>query len=129
MCHGLPKQHPCHHVSVTWHYCPSADINLDTGKSTACARQTFAKSTSIRSVCINEECCFRYSGGRWYCCQCHQGPNTIGWCLSKRPVAFWHQNPVSGDWSIANDCDHGCCKNCKNGKAPNPFPRHEDMAS
>ena len=112
MCHGHPHHHPCSHQSVTWHYCPSALIDLETGYETPCSNVTFAVSQASNSECPLQNCEFKAKGGSWICCNCLQGPNTQGWCTFNRQQPVLERNYMSEEYSLVETCDHGCCKNC-----------------
>ncbi|KAL1835722.1 hypothetical protein VTJ49DRAFT_6162 [Mycothermus thermophilus] len=110
MCHGHPHTHSCGHQSVTWHYCPSAVIDLTTGYETPCQNITFAASQSSSASCPLANCDFQNAGGGgWTCCQCG-GRNSSGWCNNMRPR--YERNPFTGEWDWFELCDHGCCLNC-----------------
>lgn len=112
MCHGHPHYHCCGHQSVTWHYCPSAGIDLKTGYETPCPNTTFATSQPSTSSCPLANCDFRSAGGGgWTCCICG-GWNTGGWCGNTSPNPKWEQNPITNEWEWIERCDHGCCRNC-----------------
>ncbi|SPN98755.1 uncharacterized protein DNG_01798 [Cephalotrichum gorgonifer] len=51
MCHGQPSTHPCSHTSITWNYCSSAPLDLDTGCESPCADTSFAPSLATPSSC------------------------------------------------------------------------------
>ncbi|KAL2162889.1 hypothetical protein VTH06DRAFT_6725 [Thermothelomyces fergusii] len=112
MCHGHPHHHSCGHQSVTWHYCPSAVIDLETGYETPCHNITFAASQPVSSPCPLANCDFRSTGGGgWTCCKCG-GRNDGGWCVNASPEPRWEMNPVTKEWEWMEKCDHGCCRNC-----------------
>ncbi|KAL2268905.1 hypothetical protein VTJ83DRAFT_3751 [Remersonia thermophila] len=110
MCHGHPHNHPCGHQSVTWHYCPSAVIDLSTGYETPCQNITFAVSQSSSASCPLANCDFRHTYGEgWTCCQCG-GRNGGGWCSNMRPRQ--ERNALTGGLDWVERCDHGCCVSC-----------------
>ncbi|KAK4232781.1 hypothetical protein C8A03DRAFT_48441 [Achaetomium macrosporum] len=112
MCHGHPHYHSCGHQSVTWHYCPSAVIDLTTGYETPCTNITFAASQPSTSSCPLANCDFRNAGdGGWTCCKCG-GRNSSGWCKKMSPNPKWERNPITNEWEWIERCDHGCCRNC-----------------
>ncbi len=112
MCHGHPHSHTCGHQSVTWHYCPSALIDLETGYETPCPNITFAASQPSTASCPLANCDFRSAGGGgWTCCKCG-GRNTSGWCSNLAPEPKWEKNPVTNEWEWIESCDHGCCRSC-----------------
>ncbi|KAK4157546.1 hypothetical protein C8A00DRAFT_40121 [Chaetomidium leptoderma] len=112
MCHGHPHCHACGHQSVTWHYCPSALIDLQTGYETPCPNLTFAASQSSTATCPLANCDFRSAGGgAWTCCKCG-GRNGGGWCQNASPNPKWEKNPITGEWEWIESCDHGCCRGC-----------------
>ncbi|KAJ0165300.1 hypothetical protein CTA2_11704 [Colletotrichum tanaceti] len=109
MCHGHPRTHPCSHMSINWHYCPAATIDLETGVETACSNLTYATAQPSKTECPLLNCMFMALGGSWTCCQCNQGPNDKGWCTMSVPNQ-------QDDGGVAADetrtCDHGCCADC-----------------
>ncbi|KAH6641351.1 hypothetical protein F5144DRAFT_484336 [Chaetomium tenue] len=112
MCHGHPHYHSCGHQSVTWHYCPSALIDLETGYETPCPNMTFAASQSSTAACPLANCDFRSAGGGgWTCCKCG-GRNSSGWCLNASPEPKWEKNSITNEWEWMERCDHGCCRSC-----------------
>ncbi|KAK4040641.1 hypothetical protein C8A01DRAFT_46106 [Parachaetomium inaequale] len=112
MCHGHPHHHSCGHQSVTWHYCPSALIDLVTGYETPCPNITSAASQPSTSSCPLANCDFRSAGGGgWTCCKCG-GRNNSGWCKNMSPVPRWEKNPITNEREWIERCDHGCCRNC-----------------
>ncbi|KAK4119220.1 hypothetical protein N657DRAFT_627281 [Parathielavia appendiculata] len=112
MCHGHPHYHSCGHQSVTWHYCPSALIDLETGYETPCSNITFAASQPSTASCPLANCDFRSaSGGGWTCCKCG-GRNRSGWCMNMSPNPRWDKNPITNEWEWIERCDHGCCRSC-----------------
>lgn len=112
MCHGHPHYHSCGHQSVTWHYCPSALIDLETGYETPCPNITFAASQSSTAACPLANCDFRSAGGGgWTCCKCG-GRNSSGWCLNASPEPKWEKNSITNEWEWMERCDHGCCRSC-----------------
>ncbi|AEO63168.1 uncharacterized protein THITE_2108070 [Thermothielavioides terrestris NRRL 8126] len=112
MCHGHPHYHSCGHQSVTWHYCPSALIDLTTGYETPCPNITFAASQLSSSSCPLANCDFRSTGGGvWTCCKCG-GRNNGGWCKNMSSDPKWEKNPITNEWEWIERCDHGCCRNC-----------------
>ncbi|KEZ46644.1 hypothetical protein SAPIO_CDS0473 [Scedosporium apiospermum] len=119
MCHGQPRIHPCSHTSVTWHYCPSASQDPDTGYETPCSSTTFAPSQQTTANCPLQNCQFKDMEGSWTCCACKQGPNTQGWCTM--PTARLKRNPETFEVeAFETTCDHGCCKNCTHFSMSNP---------
>lgn len=115
MCHGHPHTHACGHQSVTWHYCPSAFIDLGTGYETPCQNITFAASQPSSARCPLANCDYQSAAGRgWTCCQCG-GRNNGGWCSNV--WQRYERNPLNQEWERLERCDHGCCRNCvKDGK-------------
>ena len=112
MCHGHPHCHSCGHQSVTWHYCPSALIDLETGYETPCPNITFAGSQASTASCPLANCDYSSAGGGgWTCCQCG-GRNTSGWCTNLSPAPKWERNSVTNEWEWIERCDHGCCRSC-----------------
>ncbi|KAH6611666.1 hypothetical protein B0J18DRAFT_84362 [Chaetomium sp. MPI-SDFR-AT-0129] len=112
MCHGHPHYHSCGHQSVTWHYCPSALIDLETGYETPCPSITFATSQSSTTACPLANCDFRSTGTQgWTCCKCG-GRNDSGWCKNVFAEPKWNKNPITNEWEWMERCDHGCCRNC-----------------
>ncbi|KAL2195129.1 hypothetical protein P885DRAFT_40972 [Corynascus similis CBS 632.67] len=112
MCHGHPHYHSCGHQSVTWHYCPSALIDLETGYETPCPNITFATSQSSTSPCPLANCDFRSAGGGWWtCCKCG-GRNDSGWCMNVSSEPRWEKNSTTDEWEWSERCDHGCCRSC-----------------
>lgn len=112
MCHGHPHYHSCGHQSVTWHYCPSALIDLTTGYETPCPSITFAASQSSTTACPLANCDFRSTGTLgWTCCKCG-GWNDSGWCKNVFAEPKWNKNPITNEWEWMERCDHGCCRNC-----------------
>ncbi|AEO56700.1 hypothetical protein MYCTH_2058752 [Thermothelomyces thermophilus ATCC 42464] len=126
MCHGHPHHHTCGHQSVTWHYCPSALIDLETGYETPCHNITFAASQASASPCPLVNCDFRSAGsGGWTCCKCG-GRNDSGWCVNASPEPRWEMNPVTNEWEWMDRCDHGCCRSCikdRKSECPTLWPR------
>jgi hypothetical protein len=120
MCHGHPHYHSCGHQSVTWHYCPSALIDLETGYETPCPNITFAASQSSTAACPLANCDFRSAGGGgWTCCKCG-GRNSSGWCLNASPEPKWEKNSITNEWEWMERCDHGCCRSCTKDRKENP---------
>ncbi|EFX00493.1 hypothetical protein CMQ_7495 [Grosmannia clavigera kw1407] len=113
MCYGHPHHHLCSHQSVKWHYCPRAKIDVTTGHATICDKTTYAISQPSKAACPLKNCHFKELGGVWDCCQCKQGPNTLGWCTFPK----W---PGYQDW--VETCDHGCCKHCTRSESAGPMP-------
>jgi hypothetical protein len=112
MCHGHPHYHSCGHQSVTWHYCPSALIDLETGYETPCPNITFAASQPSTANCPLANCDFRSAGGGgWTCCKCG-GRNSSGWCKNMSLNPRWEKNPITDEWEWIERCDHGCCRGC-----------------
>jgi hypothetical protein len=113
MCHGHPHYHSCGHQSVTWHYCPSALIDLETGYETPCPNITFAASQPSTGNCPLANCDFHSAGtGGWTCCQCG-GRNSSGWCKNMSLDPKWEKNPITNEWEWVDRCDHGCCRSCE----------------
>jgi hypothetical protein len=111
MCHGHPRNHPCSHASVHWHYCPSAVIDLATGYESPCQNQSFAKSQQSNADCPLAHCSWGNLGGSWICCACGRGPNTLGWCTT--PVVRERTDPATLERVPRTEtCDHGCCERC-----------------
>lgn len=111
MCNGHPKEHRCAHTSMTWHYCPSARLDLQTGIVSPCGRNQIAATQSSKAACPLHYCNFDSKNGSWLCCQCHQGPNTRGWCtqrLTSQQVGI--ESHAIGELQMT--CDHGCCDRC-----------------
>lgn len=118
MCHGHPREHPCGHQSVIWHYCPTAVIDLETGYQTTCDFVSFAGSLPSTANCPLLHCDFHNAGdGKWTCCNCG-ARNSTGWCTSMSPNPRWEQNTISDESEGVNKCDHGCCRNCTKDGEP-----------
>ncbi|KAL2118075.1 hypothetical protein VTJ04DRAFT_7735 [Mycothermus thermophilus] len=118
MCHGHPHTHACGHQSVTWHYCPSAFIDLGTGYETPCQNITFAASQPSSARCPLANCDYQSAAGRgWTCCQCG-GRNNGGWCSNV--WQRYERNPLNQEWERLERCDHGCCRNCVKDASGNP---------
>ncbi|KAG5980776.1 hypothetical protein E4U55_003672 [Claviceps digitariae] len=115
MCIGHPRSHPCGHSSVLWSYCRSSTINTTTGESTHCGKITFGPYVrELKSNCPLAECKFKAKGGKWICCNCHRGPNRLGWCT--QPVVRLRRKLGGHDDGEMEEadctCDHGCCDKC-----------------
>ncbi|KAF3760330.1 hypothetical protein M406DRAFT_223852, partial [Cryphonectria parasitica EP155] len=110
MCVGHPKRHPCQHMSVTFLYCVSAQLDRATGSVLPCARTTYSIPVDSDAHCTNQLCYFLERGGVWNCCQCHQGPNLLGWCIFNRPRI--ELNAATGQWDHDTVCNHCCCRMC-----------------
>ncbi|GAB1314806.1 hypothetical protein MFIFM68171_05016 [Madurella fahalii] len=123
MCHGHPYSHSCGHQSLTWHYCPSAVIDLETGYETPCSHITFAASQPSTMSCPLANCDFRSAGGGWTCCNCGAS-NSGGWCTNVSANPKWEKNAVTNEWEWIGACDHGCCKKC-----PKDVPTRSDEPS
>src|SRR6266566_116276 len=127
MCNGLPRHHPCGHQSVHWNFCIEAAVDLETGRETPCAAASFVASQPSKADCPLQNCWFKDVGGRWVCCVCGNGPNTMGWCTFSNPS--WAINHNTNKWERVETCDHGCCENCtparKSIRAENPSPAPE----
>ncbi|KAK0735394.1 hypothetical protein B0T21DRAFT_290032 [Apiosordaria backusii] len=111
MCHGHPHVHVCGHQSMTWHYCPSALIDLGTGYETACSNVTFAAPQPSNAACFLANCDYHGAGTGWMCCHCG-GRNDSGWCKNMSPNPKWEKNIITNEWEWIETCDHGCCRNC-----------------
>ncbi|KAK4032006.1 hypothetical protein C8A01DRAFT_20863 [Parachaetomium inaequale] len=108
MCHGHPRYYSCSHQSVTWHYCPSALIDLETGYETPCSNITFAASQPSTSKCPLANCDFHNTGSdKWKCCQCG-GQNSSGWYENMSPNPRWGRNRITNEWEWIGWCDHRC---------------------
>ncbi|KAK4645736.1 hypothetical protein QC761_204180 [Podospora bellae-mahoneyi] len=118
MCHGHPHIHGCGHQSMTWHYCPSALIDLETGYETACSNVTFAAPQPSNAACVLINCDYRSGGTGWTCCNCG-GRNTSGWCKNMSPNPKWEKNTITNEWEWIETCDHGCCRNCAKDPSSN----------
>lgn len=112
MCHGHPHHHPCGHQSINWHYCPSAQIDMDRGYETACNSSTFAASQPSNSRCFLKNCAYRPENTGWTCCHCGGHNSGSGWCTNVLPEGRWEQNALNNEWEYINACDHGCCQSC-----------------
>lgn len=112
MCHGHPHEYTCGHTALTWHYCPSAHIDLRTGYQSPCANNTYAAAQPSGQKCPLRGCDFRNAAGNlWTCCQCDRRNNT-GWCTGPAREPRWERNPGTCEWEWIDTCDHGCCKAC-----------------
>lgn len=112
MCHGHPRDHPCAHTSINWYYCPTANIDLDTGFETPCNNVSFAPPQRSTLDCPLQLCGFKDKGGNWLCCECKQGPNSLGWCTMPTRIMSQSLNSTSFGEQRLTTCDHGCCRDC-----------------
>ena len=111
MCRGHPKHHRCAHTSVSWYYCPSAYLDMGTGAVSPCGNHIMNDSQPTKAACPLQHCHFATKGSSWVCCQCHQGPNTQGWCTQKLTAQQVGVDPrATGELQMT--CDHGCCERC-----------------
>lgn len=109
MCVGHPKRHPCQHTSVNYNHCVAANFDPHTRVTTPCHNTTYAATIDSDAKCTNQLCYFEELGGSWICCQCHNGPNTAGWCTFHRPRV---ETNAYGEPVQVTTCDHCCCWNC-----------------
>ncbi|TQV91527.1 hypothetical protein IF1G_09593 [Cordyceps javanica] len=111
MCRGHPKHHRCAHTSVSWYYCPSAYLDMETGAVSPCGNPIMNDSQPTKAACPLQYCRFSTKGSSWVCCQCNQGPNTRGWCTQKLTALQVGIDPRSSG-QLQMTCDHGCCEKC-----------------
>ncbi|KAK3947767.1 hypothetical protein QBC32DRAFT_383110 [Pseudoneurospora amorphoporcata] len=122
MCHGHPARHSCGHISLHWHYCPAAKIDLNTGYQEQCSNTTMAKEQPSNAGCPLQNCDFKNTNGNWTCCQCGS-PNITGWCGGMLPSPRWERNALTHEWQYIQTCDHMCCRNCpREAPAPGSAP-------
>lgn len=111
MCVGHPKQHSCSHSSMTWAYCLSAPFDKASNTSSPCGRSNIATPQLVKGPCPLGYCRYPSKGGSWMCCQCNQGPNTLGWCTQRLSYEKLGLDP-SAAGELQGTCDHGCCDRC-----------------
>ncbi|OAQ98963.1 hypothetical protein LLEC1_00593 [Akanthomyces lecanii] len=56
---------------------------MGTGAVSPCGNPIMNDSQPTKAACPLQHCHFATKGASWVCCQCHQGPNTQGWCTQK----------------------------------------------
>ncbi len=111
MCHALPQEHPCNHISVGWNQCGCGTVDQETGLQRPCGEIFYTPKQVDDSACPLSSCDYANVDGNWTCCQCN-GHNTGGWCVHDSLNPRWERNVTTGEFEWISKCNHTCCASC-----------------
>ncbi|KAH7362779.1 hypothetical protein B0T11DRAFT_328813 [Plectosphaerella cucumerina] len=97
---------------VQYEFCPNATRDPDTKEAVPCSQACFDHSNSVDYTnpcatggclvspeCSSGSCRVEDLGGRWKCCRCRRGGNSLRWCNHKKkesPDTFCYHQACEG---------------------------------